>query len=561
MEKNYKGYAYMANSDKFSVLYGDTETDILDKLSGLNKSRTEEMKYVYCNIGAYNAEMNKYIHYQKYDVVSGQNISPMELKIPSLSKEEFQRVTREFKEKGARYNSLHKKWYISPDNKNLKYFQTYLANRQPFRETEEKLQEAKTTAQTAGHGEASENKELLEMANAVIRKDLDEMNLSHEKTKILQEMVWKDIKMNEKLSDLTKMLLEAMHLELDSENWIRFPDRQNTEQTPEETVIEEQDYVLSVPKDWQENRCTIYFKDGQSSVDIYGDQFGIHFPSVSKERVQEAASEYLQRREIQLQKEPVQEYKIGGRIDAYRPIEVMLPQHPDKSFIMGISPVQGTIQAVNPDETGVNVYAVKDEKGYLTYVSETELYPASKSEVLLRAMQDELPPEKFDVVANPKLSNAQMEEIRFAFKDGLGMEQAKQLAEPALEAWQMDIGRIGFQHGLQQQELQQLYTAQGKDWTQCRNELNGLIKVNRQNRIRELSGQGFSADLKIIKSMEQLDCLTHRKNSLQDICQAFKEGTYKDTPAGDIVNSLAREFQGQEMQRQMRVSMEPETAM
>lgn len=521
MAQKHKGFAYTQSSDKYKVVYGDTEKEILDKLNGWNRARVDDMKYVYCNIGAYNPETEKYVRYQKFDVATGRNISPLELKIPSVSKEEFGRIIKEFKEQGAKYNYSYKKWYVSPDNENMAYFQKYLDKQLPSHEKRQAEADAKRNEEKAAakpeddketlREQRTANKqeyapELVAQAQKIAKADLQEMDIAQEKLSLLQELVEKDMEINGKVSDMTNYLLDAYHAEIQSQDsngkmWVAYKQQ-------EQSV---QDVVASAKRTQKDNSAL--------------------------------------------------EYQEGDRIDVYRAKMIANPEAPDKILISGISPVNGIVEEVSYDPADEPVYRVREDDTLITHVNQSEIYSKLQADVLLRAVDDKLPPEKFDVVAQPKFNNAQMEELRMAFKEGLSIEQVEQFADPALESWKMDLCKYGMQHGLEMSVLQKLYRLPNKDWFECRREVNGIISDRRKVRIMELEKQGFTANSKIINSMERLDCLTKHTNSLKDICNAFKEGTFKGGEARNIVNDLGRKFQQQELQHQMMESLVPEPSM
>ena len=55
------GYAYMQNSEKPKVMYGENQEEILQKLQEWNKTRSNGFTYDTCNIGTYNASIDKYV--------------------------------------------------------------------------------------------------------------------------------------------------------------------------------------------------------------------------------------------------------------------------------------------------------------------------------------------------------------------------------------------------------------------------------------------------------------------------------------------------------------------
>ena len=385
------------------------------------------------------------------------------------------------------------------------------------------------------------------------------MEISKEKLNLLQELVEKDIQINGDVSDTTKQILEAYGAEIramdigDGKPWVAYKQPEQVSMEPAETVIEREEYVLSISRETEDNRCTIYYRDGRLPVDLRGDQFNVHFPSCSEAHVQEIVQGYLENNMREYPETPVI-YNVGDEIDVYTKKTIHVKEESEAVLIKGIEHVTGIIQGV--DFVDDRIYSVKDKQGIYSYIPQSDIYSDQQVAVLQRAIKDQLPPEKFHIVANPELGSAQMEEFRFAFKDGFSVSQVQEIANVAKNSWQIALYRYGMQHGIELKEIQGICANESKRWNDCHQEVNEMIQQHRKERIQELHKQGFQADIGIIKKMETIDHLTGRKNSLKDICTAFKEGTYEQTPAGEVIKSLGREFQMQELQ--LKAAMEPE---
>lgn len=548
-QKMYKGFAYTKESEKYQMVMGDSEQEILERLAKWNVARTESMKYVYCNIGRYDENVGKHINYQKYDVETGKNISPLALKIPSMSRSEFEQTTREFKENGAKWNSTHKAWYVSADNPNMDYFEKYLVNKeatvneiaaQPDAELKESVEAPELTSEPTSESVPGTTPEptpepekplyapeLESLAQTAMSLDLYEMDVQREKLALLQEMVDKDMDANGQISDLTNTLLDSFKAEI-----IRYPEG--------ELVVS-----YKKPEQQQEN---VVKNDTQSHEEIVREQGdAVSFPGIEDIPKETVIPETVEK-----------QYHEGDRMEVYCAKTVMLPNDPGNYYVGAIKQVKGTVEEIShvPEE-GI-VYRLRDDDSFTMHVYESEMYSQRQADVLLRATKDNLPPEQFHIVAQRSFASAQMEELRLAFKEGLTVEQVKEFANPEMESWQMDLCKYGMQHGLTSSEIKETFKEADTDWFQGRKAVNGLIGERRQERIKELSRNGFSANEKTVERMEQLDHLTHRKNSLKDICNAFKEDIYKNSPAGDIVKMLGKEFQRQEMQRQAMQELLPE---
>lgn len=125
--KPYKGFANEKGKKAPTVLLGDSPDEIINRIQGWNGARKEEEQFITCNIGSLNAQTNRYENYHKYSVAEGKDISPIYLDIPRLNKEDFTKLTKQFKEAGARYNGTNKKWYITPST-DANFFLPYISS-------------------------------------------------------------------------------------------------------------------------------------------------------------------------------------------------------------------------------------------------------------------------------------------------------------------------------------------------------------------------------------------------------------------------------------------------
>ena len=126
IEKSYCGKIYPKNDNiKTEYYFGSTPDAIITQLQGLNMHKDAADKYTVCYIAKLNTESNKYENSVKYDVASGMDITPRYLQLPSLGKNDYQKLISQLKNNGARFNPQKKQWYI--DNRcDLNLFKEYL---------------------------------------------------------------------------------------------------------------------------------------------------------------------------------------------------------------------------------------------------------------------------------------------------------------------------------------------------------------------------------------------------------------------------------------------------
>ena len=88
-QMGYKGFAYIKGNDKPYVLYGNSQTEIINRLQGYNRARSPELVYRNVNIGTLDPNQEKYINYHKYEVATGKDITSVYLHLPVMEREDF----------------------------------------------------------------------------------------------------------------------------------------------------------------------------------------------------------------------------------------------------------------------------------------------------------------------------------------------------------------------------------------------------------------------------------------------------------------------------------------
>lgn len=133
------------------VVYGNNVDEILDKAGEIAKA---DGNYKDVNIGEL-GEDGKYSDFRQYDIAERIDKSPVYLKIPYMEKEEFTRTITELKEKGARFNSYSKRWYIPYDADFEKFSRFIPEDVKAYRRMEEENKRAAPEQETVQNMEAA----------------------------------------------------------------------------------------------------------------------------------------------------------------------------------------------------------------------------------------------------------------------------------------------------------------------------------------------------------------------------------------------------------------------
>lgn len=487
----YKGFAYTKGSDKPTVVYGTSSEDILVKLKSYNIARTEQDKFMRCNIGNLNAETSRYGDYHRYEVATGKDISPIYLQIPPLRDDQFRKVIADLDAADAKFNSYKKKWYITPDQ-DLQKFQA-ICNQFSSENTKD------TTQQTP--------KKTIDLY-AELEK-IHQMMPQEPKSNVPFQIEGLEIQYAVKMQNQQTVIIPESAINMWKANGSTFDellDRLNEkaveqlqqlsndqEQIDPEQIANESEYSISTSKDSADNRCTIWFNDGREPINLNGDEYGLHFPTMQADAVADFVSEYFRQQdypELSMQ----MEYHNGDWIDCYVPLnpqESSAIMRYQPLYVEGIRHVVGTVQEVWPEfggETDAKSYEILDKDGNVETIRSDEIYAPDQARVLLRAAGDELTGVQFDLLADRRLSATQMEEIRFGFKDGLSVEQVALYANPEMTPAEMDLCRIGLTNGLEYAELSRLLKETKElSWTESRNRLNEVIKEHGEKAMEELT--------------------------------------------------------------------------
>lgn len=373
-EKSYQGSAYLKGTGKKQtpiILYGSSPEDIIARLQGWNMTRTEEMKLVSCYIRKLNPETNKYENTVKYNVITGEDITPIYLNLPHMEKNSYLKIVDEIKKNGAKYNPQKKAFYIIKQN-DLNKFSKYL----PLAGT---------------HSEQGENRSQNELP-----------------------------------------------------------------------------YEIEAGQEYYDNRVKVTI-EGMEPFNVYGDDHGVHFPSLSSNQIKEIIEKFVfpTLDTAKMKKEIPKEIEYDG--EKYNPLQY---------------------------------------------------------DVLMLAEKQNFTPEQMAMLKNPELTSDRLNEIRFAIKDGLPLEQIRQFATPVHEQWQMDFCRIGLKNGLKYEELKDIIRPEGYSadkWGSRRAMLSNLIKEKKLQIGHNIPNLPHTALQKEIGKDSVISKLNHNKSKIETFYISGKE--------------------------------------
>lgn len=375
-EKSYQGSAYLKGDGTKQtplILYGSSPEAIITRLQGFNMNRTEDMKLVSCYIRKLNIETNKYENAVKYDVATGEEITPIYLNLPHVSKDRYLKIVEEIKKNGAKYNPVKKAFFITKQN-DLNAFSKYL----PINGT---------------HSEQGENRSRNELS-----------------------------------------------------------------------------YEIESGQEYYDNRVKVTI-EGREPFNVYGDEHGVHFPSLSMEQTREIIEKFV------------------------------LPDLDTK-------------------------LAVKEVPQEIEY--DGKKYDPLQYEVIQLAERQNFTKEQMELLKHPELTSDRMNEIRFAIRDGLSIEQISQFATPGHEQWQMDFCRIGMQHNLKYEELKEVINPEGyspSKWGERRSMINQIIKNKESTREADLTSN--------LPQTSAKNCLGKRESIMTKLSEnKAKLDASKDTNTG-----------------------------
>ncbi len=475
----YKGFAYMKNSDRPKVIFGNSKEKMIKMLQEWNKTRTEGFTYDTCSIGSRETAGEKYGNYERFDVRTGRKLEGgrpgmkeeeaarlkaegIRLNLPQgLSREAFRDTIQYFKENGARFLPEEKAWVIREEQKGA--FTEYLEE-----------QAERGPAPLSFLEEAKKSESIYPKPSA----------------------------------EYTIKLTNGEQIHLTEEEILKISGVDSRDKLTAGNVV-----------DSIEKTIESHMQRTETST-------------VQKDQNREPAAKEL---------EPGEKVKLY--VPEYRNMNGF-------QEICGIKEVSGIIEVVDLD-----TYKIRNLQGELEEVKKTEVYDERQAAVMERAVGKEIPPEQLDLIGQPSLSAAQMEQVLNGLQDGLSPYQAAMYANPGIAAWQMDIYRYGMGNGLSFYDLKDIVERQAGNpagWEESRNLTDKMIQAQRNLIIKDLKANKITPEKRLVGKFEKLNGLTGKMNTVKGIMQSLKQGQPMGSDTGKIMKEI-----GKEVSRQMQLAKRP----
>lgn len=508
----YRGFANSKDGSK--MLFGKTEEEVLKKAQSMNSKLDPEHQFATCNIGKYNPVSGKYENNQKFDVKLGKNVTPVFLDVPNgLSKEEFIAEMRRYKEAGAKFNPTKKRWYIMPDqveefhkNLNQKADQENPVLDEKQNENKAVAMEQQLEGSALNYFASIDNQYIVQLTNG------DTVQISQKE--IVEKSGVKsmdEIKPNQLIDILEKTVEE--HIKL----------------------LHTKDYDITISNDKTDNWCDIHIKKTGQTIELRGDQFGVHFPSMAPEDVKAIVEKVIKQFPVEA-KETV--FEVGKNVSITVPeYHVLANGIPE---IKGIQTVEGILQKY---DSGV-LHIEKADKSVVE-VKQGEVYNERQVAILKKAIEKEMQPVELDIIGQPQLSAAQMEQTYWAFQDGMCPEQVALFANPKIDSWQMDLYRMGISNGIPFDTMKDILNPT-KDWIENRQMVDKMIKTQRNLIIKDLDANGIRPEKRIVSKMERVNGLSGKTHNVKDILTKVKTGSVRNDTLGQLYKDLGSEFKRQQ---------------
>lgn len=211
--------------------------------------------------------------------------------------------------------------------------------------------------------------------------------------------------------------------------------------------------------------------------------------------------------------------------------------------VCGIKEISGQII----DETQDHLI-LEGQDGKEISVAKTEIYDDMQTSIIKKAMSmNESVREQIDLIGDPRLSAAQMDQVLNGINEGLQPGQVALYASPKIPAWQMDIYRYGMANGLTYDSIK---SGCQQDWDSSRDNIDNMIREQRSYIVRDLKEHNYVPEKRLVHKIERLKGMTGGKtHKVSDIVNSVKSGNISNR-YGEA--TLLKEI-GDDLQHQRKV--------
>ena len=312
------------------------------------------------------------------------------------------------------------------------------------------------------------------------------------------------------------------------------------------SIIHGNRYDISVRMDELDNRCTIHFFKyhlendpdvgdvkvyetipdcSKKMIELYGDQFNVHFPSMKKSEIRKIVDDYIREQEL-----------IHDSISALPgdTVTYYIPSYTNENGfkeIDGLRKITGELV-----EKSENEYRVSTSQG-IKKVKAEEIYNCEQIRVIEKAISNYIPDKYLDLLGQPKLSADQMEQILQGYKDGLHFFQLAMYASPKCEVWQMEVYRYGMRNNISPYTIKDYlidkpfinnnnhHELLGKRSESelnkefAKNAIDDIVKFQRNQIIKDIKANNLLPEKKLVNDIEKLNGITMRQYTIKRILE------------------------------------------
>ncbi len=297
------------------------------------------------------------------------------------------------------------------------------------------------------------------------------------------------------------------------------------------------EYSLLLSKNVEANECMVAFHDGREPITLHGDKFGVNFALIkTPDEIAQVVEDFIKQQMTEVKEEILDLNKIlpGSKIECY------VPNYFDDGTIIGMQKLEATVNSVL--ENGTVLFDVCSINEYAFGANKDILFSKSQADVIDRAIQSQLSPEMINMMTCSVYSPGQMDVMLSAAKDGFMTHEISRFRD--LAAPDMDMMRIGLQNGVEAKAIQGI-CEKDLPWADKRKLLNGEIR-KAEDKIGEMFRRdGYPINRETARKVIKLNHLTKQKNTTQNVSDAFKNQTYKEShpEKQKLVNDISKECQ------------------